>query len=209
MRLPFQIILGTVWPAMALSRRHLEFQSGRKDAGAKIIIIQQKWPVASRDVRPLASGTVQAIAQACEWTVPYARGVLMIWKSRTPYCHAVLRHAMRVKLDGSVSDEPVDDRARMSAKALLDQRAAKQAERRELERARQITNPAPVADPVDKELSSSPAVLDAPQPAPAEIREEKPEQTDAAAEPPKSRKLLVPVRPRWKRCSSVASPATR
>jgi transposase len=61
-----------------LSRRHTEFQFDRKEAGAKIIILQQKWPhafpVAPRDVRPLASGKVQAIAQECEWTVPYARG---------------------------------------------------------------------------------------------------------------------------------------
>ena len=49
-----------------------------------------------------------------------------VWKSRNDvYCRAVLRDSVRVHLDGSPSEEVVDDRAREMAKAQLDKNAAR------------------------------------------------------------------------------------
>jgi sRNA-binding protein len=53
-----------------------------------------------------------------------------VWKSRNDYCRAVLRDSVRVNLDGSPSEEIVDDRAREMAKAQLDKNAARSAARR-------------------------------------------------------------------------------
>ena len=53
-----------------------------------------------------------------------------VWKSREDYCRAVLRDSVRVHLDGSPSEEVIDDRAREMAKAQLDKNAARSAAKR-------------------------------------------------------------------------------
>jgi sRNA-binding protein len=70
------------------------------------------------------------VAAALGWSLGYTRGVFHVWKSRNDYCRAVLRDSVRVYLDGSPSDEVVDDRAREMAKAQLDKNAARSAARR-------------------------------------------------------------------------------
>ena len=78
------------------------------------------------------------------WTKAFARGVLKNWKSREPYSRAVLAHVARITLDGSESDEIVDDKAR----ALASERLACHAARRQREReAEQRTTAPPLADP--------------------------------------------------------------
>ena len=69
--------------------------------------------------RPLANGVQKAIAEAFGWSVPYTRAVLMVWKSRAAYCTVVLARPKRINLDGSASDEEVDDKARALAKERL------------------------------------------------------------------------------------------
>jgi sRNA-binding protein len=82
-------------------------------------------------VRPLASGAVRVVMETLSWSHPYTRGVLMTWKLRAAYCRAVLAYPQRVNLDGSVSGEEVDDRARAGAQERLDKIAARAAERAE------------------------------------------------------------------------------
>ncbi len=61
------------------------------------------------------------------WSFGYTRGVFHVWKSRNDYCRTVLRDSVRVHLDGSPSEEVVDDRAQEMAKAQLDKNAARNA----------------------------------------------------------------------------------
>ena len=49
----------------------------------------------------------------------YTRAVVRVWKSRAAHCAAVLAHTKRINLDGSASDEEVDDKARTLAKERL------------------------------------------------------------------------------------------
>src|ERR1700722_6843517 len=72
--------------------------------------LRTKWPLAfprgRHDVRPLAVGATRVIAETFGWSMPYALGVLGVWKGTPSYCHAVLRHE-RINLDGSpTGDEP-------------------------------------------------------------------------------------------------------
>ncbi len=103
-----------------------EYSRGLKQSREQIKVLQEKWPagfpiVPSR-VRPLASGAVKTIAEALGWTIPYTRGVLPAWKNRTAYCNAVLRYRERINLDGLVSGEEVDERARLLAQQQLELR---------------------------------------------------------------------------------------
>ena len=45
--------------------------------------------------------------------------MLRVWKSRAAYCTVALAHPNRINLDGSASDEEVDDKARALAKERL------------------------------------------------------------------------------------------
>jgi sRNA-binding protein len=101
----------------------LERKRGLKESSERIKVLQDKWPMAfakqASMVRPLANVASTTIAEAFGWSVPYARAVLMVWKSRPAYCTAVLAHPKRINLDGSASDEEVDERARLAAKERL------------------------------------------------------------------------------------------
>jgi len=93
-----------------------EYSRGLKQSREQIKVLQEKWPagfpIVPSKVRPLVTGTSKTIAESLGWSVPYTRGVLLVWKNRTAYCNAVLRYRERINLDGLVSGEEVDDRAR-------------------------------------------------------------------------------------------------
>ena len=106
---------------------------GVKEARTAIEVLKAKWPAIFNDpknVKPLASSVLPQVAAALGWSLGYTRGVFHVWKSRNDYCRAVLRDSVRVHLDGSPSEEVVDDRAREMAKTQLDTNAARSAARR-------------------------------------------------------------------------------
>ena len=106
------------------SFKNTETVRGLKEGRGQIRLLREKWPKAfpgdAQKVRPLASGIVRAIADTLGWSPYYARGVLSVWKSRTAYCTAVLRHANRYSLDGVLTTEEVNERARRAAKERLE-----------------------------------------------------------------------------------------
>ena len=87
-----------------------------------------------KNVRPLAGSVLPQVATALGWSNGYTRGVFKVWKSRNAYCRAVLCYSVRVNLDGSLSDETINDRDRESAKGQL----AKNAVRNAAKRAREL-----------------------------------------------------------------------
>ena len=106
---------------------------GVKEARTEIEALKVKWPAIFNDpktIKPLASSVLSQVAAALGWSLGYTRGVFHVWKSRNHYCRVVLRDSVRVHLDGSPSEEVVDDRAREMAKAQLDKNAARMAARR-------------------------------------------------------------------------------
>ncbi len=106
---------------------------GVKEARTAIEALKVKWPAIFNDpktIKPLASPVLSQVAAALGWSLGYTRGVFHVWKSRDDYCRAVLRDSVRVHLDGSPSEEVVDDRAREMAKAQLDTNATRSAARR-------------------------------------------------------------------------------
>jgi sRNA-binding protein len=110
--------------AAPLTRDHKsEAQRAYREARIAIALLQQRWPAAfpegPQQVRPLITGIAPLIAAELDWSYPYTRAVLRVWKLRPAYCHAVLAHPVRVDLDGNQTDEPVSDDAREQAKARL------------------------------------------------------------------------------------------
>jgi len=106
---------------------------GVKEARTAIEVLKVKWPAIFNDpktIKPLASPVLSQVAAALGWSLGYTRGVFHVWKSRNDYCRAVLRDSVRVHLDGSPSEEVVDDRAQEMAKAQLDKNAARSAAKR-------------------------------------------------------------------------------
>jgi sRNA-binding protein len=90
----------------------------------RIKLLQATWPKAfsARDalIRPLVKqGPTAAIMAAFGWTGDYATGVLKRWKSRHAYARAVLRYPKYINIDGSFSEEMIDDVARERAKQQL------------------------------------------------------------------------------------------
>jgi sRNA-binding protein len=130
------------------SIRKLERNRGLKESREQIKVLQDKWPAGfpkqASLVRPLANGTAKTIAEAFGWSVAYTRAVLMVWKSCAAYCTAVLAHPKRINLDGSTSDEEVDDKARLLATERLAVLASHH-ERRNKPR-RPLPGPSPAAD---------------------------------------------------------------
>jgi hypothetical protein len=61
--------------------------------------------------------TLDVIVNEMGWSRAYARAVVAAWKKkRNGYCRAVLTYPTRLRLDGSKTDEPVDDIARDHAR---------------------------------------------------------------------------------------------
>jgi sRNA-binding protein len=154
---------------------------GYEEGGQKIELLRARWPKAfpakSHEVRPLASGATKALVEAFGWSPPYARAVLMVWKVRPAYCQAILRNTHRINLDGSASDEEIDDTARALAKERLEKIAVRRA--KDAEKSRAAT--------VAREDDAQPQ---APELAPAVNPDQAPEPA-APPEPSKPRKLLV------------------
>jgi hypothetical protein len=141
---------------------------GAQESRQAFELLRARWPQAfpakAHEIRPLANVTAD-LHEALGWSRDYTKGVLMVWKAREAYCRAILLYPNRVRLDGSVSEDAVDDEARAMATARLEQIAAgkaRAAERRAMEAA------AP------------------PAAAPAPVPEIAPEPS-----PPKTRKLLT------------------
>jgi sRNA-binding protein len=148
-----------------------ERRRGYQEARQKIELLRTKWPQAfpakAHAVRPLTNGAQQAIIETFGWSAAYARAVLSVWKLGPAYCNAILRYPKRINLDGSPSDEEIDDRSRAAATARLEQRAERQAkERAKAERQKlQVTAtlkaieqsavPPEHLEPVDSRASSS------------------------------------------------------
>ena len=103
--------------------------------------------------------------------------MLTVWKLRPAYCNAILRYPKRINLDGSPSGEEIDNAARATAKARLEERVARRAKKAAREEKKRLRAAA--------EASAQPQ---APEPVPTI-----PDQTSEPAAPPESkpRKLLV------------------
>ena len=116
----------------------IEQERGRKEAVQQLGVLQERWPLAfpvqAQDVRPLAMGVANQLAETMGWSLSYSVGVLTIWKMSTTYCRAVLNRDQRITLDGTPV-EAVDEGAKdLAAKQLI--RLALW-ERREADRNRQ------------------------------------------------------------------------
>jgi sRNA-binding protein len=108
-----------------------DYLRGLKEARVAIATLQERWPAAfpkqGHLVRPLANTIPGRIAESVGWPKNYVRSVLSVWKSRDPYCKAVLRYTNRHDLDGAVTEQAVDDRAREQARLRLTQNRAARA----------------------------------------------------------------------------------
>jgi sRNA-binding protein len=119
---------------------------GLKEARTQIEVLKEKWPAIFNDpknVRPFARSVLLEVAAALGWSNGYTRGVFKVWKGRNAYCRAVLCYSVRINLDGSPSEEVVDDRDRALAKAQLDQNSVRYAARRARELAEANAKDAP------------------------------------------------------------------
>ena len=151
-----------------------DWKRGASESRQQIELLRARWPKAfpskGHEVRPLANAA-PAIAEALGWSNAYARGVLSPWVLREAYCRAVLAHARRINIDGSESEQTVDDEARVLASkrlALLAARKAQEAERKARAAAAKPP-PAPLPEP-----ESAPPVA-----------------PESAPEPPRARKILT------------------
>jgi hypothetical protein len=161
-----------------------ENMRGFQEVSQQVPHLRAKWPKAfpakSDEIRPLASGIKQTVMEAFGWTPAYTRAVLKGWKLRAAYCQAVLRHKKRINLDGSTSDEEVDDEARRLARVRLDKLAAnhpKRAEQTQVSVVTEIIGDPPIPAPATAAIVDVAAKLKL-EPAPP-------------AEAPKSGKLIV------------------
>ena len=183
-----------------------EQKRGYLEGSFKIELLRATWPkafpVKSYEVRPLASGATKALVEAFGWSPPYARAVLSVWKVRPAYCQAILRNMHRINLDGSPSDEEIDDVARAMAKERLEKIAARRAKDAEKSRAAEPVREddaqprAPEIAPAAIVATTDHAQPKPPEPTLAAIHDAKPEteviaEIAAPTEPPKTRKLLV------------------
>ena len=166
---------------------------GAQEARQAFELLRARWPQAfparAHEIRPLANVTAD-LQEAFGWSRDYAKGVLMVWKAREAYCRAILLYPNRVRLDGSVIEDAVDDEARAMATARLERIAAgkaKAAERRAMEAAEraavEAASPPPLPAPAS-EAAPEPVLEVGPSSAPVETPAPEPEQ-------PRTRKLLT------------------
>jgi hypothetical protein len=106
-----------------------EWKRGLNEAHQHFEALRARWPLAfpakNPDVRPLASSVAPIVAATMGWPEPYASGVLRGWKARYAYCRACLVYPTRIALDGSLTEETVDDEARAMAKRRTERLARK------------------------------------------------------------------------------------
>jgi sRNA-binding protein len=107
-----------------------EQRRGINESGQQLAALREKWPLAFpvqvQDVRPLAIGVADEIATAMGWSLRYAHGVIIQWKTSPAYCRAVLSHHQRITLDGAPA-EVVDAAAKDLATKQLAKLTAKKA----------------------------------------------------------------------------------
>lgn len=118
-------------------RTHLSWPPG---TAALIDEWRIRWPAAFTKAVPLAVGFSGQIktAMRAEGKPMDRKTVSMairLWTRRSAYLRAVARGEMRRNLDGSEAGVP-DDAARQEAQTILDERAARHAERARYERER-------------------------------------------------------------------------
>jgi sRNA-binding protein len=111
------------------SENAIERKRGAVESRERVNSLRERWPlafpIARADVRPLAIGSHEVIADAMGWGVAFTLGVLAVWKGSPSYCESVLRD-QRINLDGSPSGEEVDERAKdMATKQLAKFKAKK------------------------------------------------------------------------------------
>lgn len=170
-----------------------DWKRGASESRQQIELLRARWPKAfpskGHEVRPLANAA-PAIAEALGWSNAYARGVLSPWVLREAYCRAVLAHTTRINIDGSESEQTVDDEARVLASkrlALLAERKAQEPQRKAQEaerKARAAAAAAASAQPSPPAPEHVEAALPVPEPSPAPVPPE-------SERPPRARKLLT------------------
>ena len=120
------------------SPNQIERQRGIKEVDQQLGALRERWPLAfpvqAQDVRPLAMGVANQIAEITGWSLSYSVGVLTYWKMSAVYCRAVLAHDQRITLDGTPI-EAVDEGAKDLATKQLIRLGLR--ERREADLARQ------------------------------------------------------------------------
>jgi sRNA-binding protein len=148
--------------------RKAEEKRAYQEATAQFEVLRARWPNAFPAkgylVRPLVGRAAQALGEELGWSTIYARTVLRVWKLKPAYCEAVLRYPTRISLDGSPSDQQVDEKARRMATQALEDIAARRIRKAEAAAAK----------------AQAKAQAPAPEPAPA-----------APAEAEKPRKLVL------------------
>ncbi len=166
-----------------IPNKKAERARGFKDGFQKFELLRAKWPKAfplkSHEIRLLANSASQGLIDEFGWSVGYATGVLAAWKMRYSYCQAILRYPTRINLDGSASNEEVNDNSREQAKRQIENHAARRAKK--AERAEQDKLRA-AAEANDKPKTPTPE-------APAIVTPDK--EPASPNDPPKSGKLLV------------------
>ena len=156
-----------------------ERRRGVIEAYRSVALLQKRWPgLFGDDARPLASTCVGEIAAAMEWSVPFTKPAVVRWKRSVRYCQAILKYTERVNLDGSASDEVVDDKARALAQANLDQKHGQSRPQPRPRAPAPASQPAPtIAEPA---APPPPAVIAAVQPEPAPAPAPEPAQLSPA-----------------------------
>jgi len=146
---------------------HPETKRGLKEGHLHFEALRSRWPRAfpakRHEVRPLASRVAPMVAAELQWSEPFARGVLKRWKSGEWYCRACLVHLTRIAIDGSSTEETVDDEARASAR--------QQIERLEAKRNAREARAEPPAEPLrpQPELEPAPEQLMTPEKPPDDV----------------------------------------
>src|ERR1700687_4838245 len=112
------------------SENEIERKRGAVESRERVESLRERWPlafpIARADVRPLAIGSDNVIADAMGWALVCTLVVLAVWKGSPSYCESVLRDQQRINLDGSPSGEEVDERAKdMATKQLAKFKAKK------------------------------------------------------------------------------------
>jgi hypothetical protein len=154
-----------------------ELSRGRRQFRQHLPILHERFPLVFPEninaVKPLHHSVTAAIAQAMDWTLPFARGVVKRYKLPLPHCHAVSRHQERIGPDGEpVEGSTVDDVDRFSAKCRIAKFARHRKERRRRERAEAAYAggvPIPPPDPVPFVPPPLPPTVPAEEPDPEPI----------------------------------------
>jgi sRNA-binding protein len=183
-----------------MKKKQIEWKRGGQEARQAIEILRARWPKAfpakAHEVRPLSMKAIE-LRKEMGWSYKYALAVLNAWKQRESYCRAILLYPNRIDLDGSLTEETVEDGARARAKEQLDQIAAKKAmnaERQAREAAERAAAEASAQPEPEAAPEPEPAPVEAPEPEPMpEPAPEPPAPVEAPAEPerPRARKLLT------------------